>query len=82
MTMRLQEVHPATVHAPITLLPLSLTADVLGRLTGNDGLLELGRRTMPLAAVGPRSRVWPDSSPRKRRTYRRRRTPCSPPIAT
>jgi uncharacterized membrane protein len=50
--MRLQEVHPATVHAPITLLPLSLTADVLGRLTGNDGLLELGRRTMPLAAFG------------------------------
>jgi uncharacterized membrane protein len=43
--MRLQEVHPATVHAPITLLPLSLAADVLGRLTGNDGLLELGRRT-------------------------------------
>lgn len=52
MSMRLQEIHPATVHAPIALLPLSLAADALGRLTGSDDLLELGRRTMPLAAAG------------------------------
>lgn len=52
MSMRLQEIHPATVHAPITLLPLSLAADALGRLTRSDDLLALGRRTMPLAAAG------------------------------
>lgn len=52
MSMRLHEIHPATVHAPITLLPLSLAADALGRLTRSDDLLELGRRTMPLAAAG------------------------------
>lgn len=33
-------------------LPLSLGADALGRLTGDYALLEMGRRTMPLAAAG------------------------------
>lgn len=50
MSMRLQEIHPALVHFPIALLPTSLAADALGRLTGSDALLEIGRRTMPLAA--------------------------------
>lgn len=51
MPMRLQEVHPALVHFPLTLLPLSIGADLLGRLTGSEALLNLGRRTMPLAVA-------------------------------
>jgi uncharacterized membrane protein len=51
MTMRLQEVHPALVHFPLTLLPLSIGADLLGRVTGSETLLDLGRRTMPLAVA-------------------------------
>jgi uncharacterized membrane protein len=52
MPIGLQEMHPATVHFPIALLPLSLGADALGRLTGDAVLMEMGRRTMPLAAAG------------------------------
>jgi uncharacterized membrane protein len=52
MAMRLQELHPAIVHFPIALLPTSLGADALGRLTGSQTLLEMGRRTMPLAVAG------------------------------
>ncbi|CAN5510937.1 hypothetical protein BH24GEM3_BH24GEM3_05080 [soil metagenome] len=51
MTMRLQEIHPALVHMPIALLPTSLGADALGLLTGSETLLEMGRRTIPLAAA-------------------------------
>jgi uncharacterized membrane protein len=51
MPIGLQEMHPAMVHFPIALLPLSLGADALGRLTGDYALLEMGRRTMPLAAA-------------------------------
>ena len=51
MAMRLQEVHPALVHFPLTLLPLSVGADLLGRLTGSETLFEIGRRMMPVAAV-------------------------------
>lgn len=51
MSMRLQEVHPALVHFPIALLPTSLAADALGLATGNRTLMELGRRTMPVAAA-------------------------------
>lgn len=51
MSMRLQEVHPALVHFPIALLPTSIVADALGRATGSRSLLELGRLTMPVAAV-------------------------------
>src|SRR5581483_11697623 len=39
------------IHFPLALLPLSIGADVLGRLTGNESLLDLGRKTMPLAAA-------------------------------
>jgi uncharacterized membrane protein len=52
MSMRLQEVHPALVHYPIALLPTALGADALGRLTGSDALLEVGRRLTPIAAAG------------------------------
>lgn len=52
MTMRLQEVHPALVHFPITLLPLAVGADLLGRVTGSESLREVGRHAMPLAAAG------------------------------
>lgn len=51
MPIGLQEMHPAVVHFPIAFLPLSLGADALGRLTGDYALLELGRRTIPLAAA-------------------------------
>ena len=51
MAMRLQEVHPSLVHFPLTLLPLSIGADLLGRVTGSDTLRSLARTTMPLAAV-------------------------------
>ena len=51
MAMKLHEVHPALVHFPLALLPLSIGADLLGRATGNESLLDLGRRTMPLAAA-------------------------------
>lgn len=49
--MRIQEIHPALVHFPIALLPTSLAADALGRLTGSRSLMEVGRRTMPVAAA-------------------------------
>lgn len=51
MSMRLQEIHPSLVHFPIALLPTALAADALGRVTGDPGLLELGRRLMPIAAA-------------------------------
>lgn len=50
MAMKLQEVHPSLVHFPLALLPLSVGADLLGRLTGSEALLDIGRRMMPLAA--------------------------------
>ena len=51
MAMRLQEVHPSIVHFPLTLLPLSVGADLIGQMTGNQKLQDLARVTMPLAAV-------------------------------
>lgn len=52
MAMKLHELHPSLVHFPLALLPLSIGADLLGRVTGSESLLDLGRRTMPLAAAG------------------------------
>lgn len=52
MAMRLHELHPSLVHFPIALLPTSVGADLLGRVTGDDRLHDLGRLTIPLAAVG------------------------------
>jgi uncharacterized membrane protein len=51
MTMRIQEIHPASVHFPIALLPTALAVDTLGRLTGNRTLLETGKRGMALVAA-------------------------------
>jgi len=51
MAMKLHELHPSLVHFPLALLPLSIGADLVGRVTGNQSLLDLGRRTMPLAAA-------------------------------
>lgn len=51
MAMRLHEVHPSIVHFPLTLLPLSIGADALGRLTGNERLMWLGKRGIAAAAV-------------------------------
>lgn len=51
MAMRLQELHPSLVHFPIALLPTALAADALGRLSGSEMLMEMGRRLMPVAAV-------------------------------
>src|SRR5690606_1547000 len=51
MSMRLQEIHPALVHYPIALLPTSIVADTIGRVIGSQSLMDLGRRTMPLAVV-------------------------------
>jgi len=52
MTLRLQEVHPSLVHFPIALLPVSVGADLVGRATGNHGLLETARHTVAIAAAG------------------------------
>jgi len=51
MAMRLQEIHPSLVHFPLTLLPLSIGADLIGQATGSEKLRSLARTTMPLAAA-------------------------------
>ena len=51
MAMKLHELHPSLIHFPLALLPVSIGADLLGRLTGSESLLDLGRKTMPLAAA-------------------------------
>lgn len=51
MAMKLHEVHPSLVHFPLAFLPLSIGADLLGRITGSRALLDLGKQTMPLAAA-------------------------------
>lgn len=51
MSVRLHEVHPAIVHFPIAILPLAIGADLVGRLTGNEGLRNAGRTLMPIAAA-------------------------------
>jgi len=51
MAMKLHEVHPSLVHFPITLLPLAIGADAIGRLTGNQRLMWLGKRGIAAAAV-------------------------------
>jgi uncharacterized membrane protein len=48
--MRLQELHPALVHFPITLLPVSLGLDAAGRASGNRTLMEVGKLGMAATA--------------------------------
>jgi uncharacterized membrane protein len=52
MAMRLHEMHPALVHVPITLLPLAVGADLLGRMTGDKSLLSFGQKAICASAVG------------------------------
>ncbi|QDG53516.1 DUF2231 domain-containing protein [Persicimonas caeni] len=51
MAYRLHEVHPSLVHYPLTLLPISVGADLVGTLTGSDKLKEIGRLSMAAGAV-------------------------------
>ena len=50
MAMRLQEVHPSLVHYPIALLPVSIGADALGKVTGSRTLLGMGKMGIALTA--------------------------------
>lgn len=52
MAIQLQQMHPALVHLPITLLPLAVGADVLGCVTGNKSLFGFGQKAIGIAAVG------------------------------
>lgn len=51
MAMRLQEVHPSLVHFPLTLVPLAVGADAIGRFTGNKKLTWLGRWGIAASAI-------------------------------
>jgi uncharacterized membrane protein len=46
-----QEIHPALVHFPIALLPASLAADTVGRLTGDRRALAAGRWGLALTGA-------------------------------
>lgn len=52
MATRLQQMHPALVHLPITLLPLAVGADLLGFLTCNRSLHSFGQKAIAVAAIG------------------------------
>jgi uncharacterized membrane protein len=49
--MRLQEVHPSLVHFPLTLVPLAVGADAIGRFTGNKKMTWLGRWGIAASAI-------------------------------
>lgn len=51
MAMRLQEVHPSLVHFPLTLLPLAVGADAIGKFTNNKRLTWVGRWGMAATAI-------------------------------
>lgn len=51
MTMRIHEIHPSLVHFPLTLIPVSLLLDLVGRLTGKRSWMRAGARMMPVAAA-------------------------------
>ena len=46
MAIRLQQMHPALVHFPIALLPLSIGADLLGCVTGSTSLHSFGQKAI------------------------------------
>jgi uncharacterized membrane protein len=52
MPVRLEQMHPALVHLPIALLPLSVGADLIGCTTGSRPLLSFARTAMCIAAAG------------------------------
>ena len=45
MKMRLHELHPATIHLPLTLLPMAAGIDAVALATGSSALDSLGRTT-------------------------------------
>jgi uncharacterized membrane protein len=51
MAIRIQEIHPSVVHFPIALIPTAVAVDALGHATGNQALMDMGRRLMPVAAA-------------------------------
>ena len=51
MSLRIHEIHPSLAHYPLALVPLSVIADIAGRLTGNANLTRLGGALMPIAAA-------------------------------
>ena len=50
MPLRLHEIHPSVIHFPLALVPASIFADLLGRMTGSRALMALGKKLMPVAA--------------------------------
>lgn len=52
MTMRLQELHAALVHMPITMLPVALATDAAGRISGSPSLLGAGKVAIAATAGG------------------------------
>jgi uncharacterized membrane protein len=52
MSLRLQEMHPAIVHAPIVLLPFAIGADIAGYATNDPSLLSFGQKAIVAAAIG------------------------------
>lgn len=57
MVVRLEQLHPALVHVPIALVPLSIGADVLGGATDSGPLLSFGRTAICIAAAGAAASV-------------------------
>jgi uncharacterized membrane protein len=52
VSLRLQEMHPAIVHAPIALLPLAVGADIAGYVADDQSLLSFGQKAIVAAAIG------------------------------
>jgi uncharacterized membrane protein len=51
MTIRLQQIHPALVHLPLTLLPLAVAADLAGQISDNSKLCDFGQKAIGLASL-------------------------------
>lgn len=43
MAMRTHEIHPVLVHFPLALMPTAIAADVVGAMTGNRTLMDMGK---------------------------------------
>lgn len=52
MAVHRQEMHPALVHLPITLLPLAVGADAVGVISGSRSLMSFGQKAICVAAIG------------------------------
>ena len=52
MAIRLEQMHPALVHVPIALLPLSVGADLIGGMIRNGPLLSFAKTASCIAAAG------------------------------